>query len=336
MGTPALLLGLGLAALGVLSIGACSSCKPKPVPSTVDASSPTSLLTPEQASKVLARVGDKTITLGDYVAALEHMDQFDRARYQSPERRKELLDEMINVTLLAQEATDKGYDKDPIAQEQLRAILRDAMLESARKGAPLPNDIPAADVQAYYDAHKADYSDPERRRLSLIVLADEATANQVATQARGTTPAQWGDLARAKSTDPGVKSPDVPREFAGDVGFVSAPGDARGDNPKVPPEVRAAAFEIANVGDVLARPVKSGGKFYVVRFAQKSDPHTRSLAEAERVIRVTLAQDAARTKENALLDTLRAQFPVQIDEQALAGVSLHASTDAGAIDAAGE
>src|SRR4051812_7079077 len=50
-------------------------------------------LTPEQASQVLAKVGDKTITLGDYVAALEHMDQFDRLRYQSAERRKELLNE---------------------------------------------------------------------------------------------------------------------------------------------------------------------------------------------------------------------------------------------------
>jgi peptidyl-prolyl cis-trans isomerase C len=326
MRTPALLLGLGLAALSA----GCSSCKSKPVPEQVDASSPTSLLTPEQASKVLARVGDKTLTLGDYVAALEHMDQFDRLRYQSPERRKELLDEMINVMLLAQEAVDKGYDKDPVAQEQLRAILRDAILESARKGAPAPNDIPEADVQAYYDAHRADYSDPERRRLSLIVLADEATANQVVAQAKGATPAQWGEIARAKSIDPGVRAPDVPREFAGDVGFVAAPGDARGDNPKVPPEVRAAAFEAANVGDVLPRPVKSGGRFYVVRFVQKSDPHERSLAEAERIIRVRLAQDAARARENALLDTLRAQFPVQIDEQALASVKLPSATDGGA------
>ena len=47
----------------------------------------TGALSPEQAAQVLAKVGTSTITLGDYVAALEHMDQFDRLRYQSPERR---------------------------------------------------------------------------------------------------------------------------------------------------------------------------------------------------------------------------------------------------------
>src|SRR5580692_10208132 len=103
-------------------------------------------VTPEQAAKVLARVGDHTITLGDFVAAIEHMDQFDRLRYQSPERRRELLAEMINLQLLADEATAKGYDKDPHVQQELRAILRDSMLAEAHKTAPSANELSEADV----------------------------------------------------------------------------------------------------------------------------------------------------------------------------------------------
>ena len=45
-------------------------------------------LTPEQASQVLAKVGDRTITLGDYAAALERMDPFERMRYQTEDRRQ--------------------------------------------------------------------------------------------------------------------------------------------------------------------------------------------------------------------------------------------------------
>ncbi|MBN9161495.1 MAG: peptidyl-prolyl cis-trans isomerase, partial [Myxococcales bacterium] len=93
------------------------------------------------------------------------MDQFDRLRYQSAERRKELLDEMITVELLAMEATAKGYDKDPLAQQELRAILRDAMLAEARKGAPTPADVPESEVRAWFEAHRAEYKDPERRRV---------------------------------------------------------------------------------------------------------------------------------------------------------------------------
>src|SRR5580693_10040136 len=108
-------------------------------------------LSPEEASQVLAHVGDRTITLGDYVAALQHMDQFDRVRYSAPARRRELLDEMIDVMLLADEAREKGYDKDPATQQEIREILRDALLRKAREGVPGPNEVPESEVQAYFE-----------------------------------------------------------------------------------------------------------------------------------------------------------------------------------------
>src|SRR5580692_4734388 len=180
-------------------------------------------INPEQAGKVLAKVGDRTITLGDFVAALEHMDQFDRLRYQSPERRKELLREMINVELLADEAVAKGYDKDPMAQQEIRSILRSAMMEEAHAGAPAPNAIAPAEVQAYYDAHKEQYRDPERRRISVISVLDDANAPAVLEAARkAPTAAKWGEIVRAKSLDPAAKA-NVPVDLAGDFGMVSSP-----------------------------------------------------------------------------------------------------------------
>ena len=170
------LLALASGALaGVTSVSGCNSCKDgngSDVGTADGAAAPKVVglasLTPEETKKVLAKVGEKEITLGDFVAVLERMDQFDRLRYQSVERRKELLDELINIELLAQEATDKGYDKDPQAQEELRIVLRDAFLAEAHKDATKPADIPEAEVRAYYDSHLAEYSDPERRRVSAV------------------------------------------------------------------------------------------------------------------------------------------------------------------------
>jgi peptidyl-prolyl cis-trans isomerase C len=307
------------------TLPACSSCNDRPLqeasPGDSGPHAATSSLTPEQAAKVLARVGDETITLGDYVAALEHMDQFDRLRYQSGDRRKELLNEMINVRLLADEAHAKGYDKDPIAQQELRAILRDAMLAEAHRNVPAPADIPEAEVRDYYDAHKADYRDPERRRLSLIVLKDDAGAGQVLEQARHASAAEWGALVRSRSIDPGAHA-NVPVDLAGDVGMVAPPGDPRGENPKVPDEVRAAAFTIPKVGDVLDHVVRSGGKAYLVRFTQKTDAHERALPEAERAIRVKLVEDKIQAKDQELLADLRRRFPVTVDEAAVKSVKV--------------
>ena len=297
----------------------CKGCQNDTVAPDAGDHAQTSSLTPEQAAKVLAKVGDDVITLGDYVAALEHMDQFDRLRYQSPERRKELLEELIEVELLAQEATAKGYDKDVVAQQELRAVLRDAMLREARAGAPQPSDIPEADVHAYYDAHKTDFVDPERRRVSLIVTKDETSAKAALDQARDSSAARWGELVRKLSDDAQAKA-NVPVDLAGDFGIVSPPGDVRGENARVPGEVRTAVFEVAKVGDVLGRVVRAGDKYYVVRFTQQLVGHERTYAEAERAIRVRLAQERAKGKEDETYQALRKQFPVKIDDGVLATV----------------
>src|ERR1700722_2653054 len=119
--------------LGCSGCQASSSAGPASLQADAGPVLASGVLTAEQAAQVLARVGDRTITLGDFEAALEHMDEFDRLRYQAPERRKELLGEMIDVMLLADEARDKGYDKDPVTQQEIREILRDAVLKKAHE-----------------------------------------------------------------------------------------------------------------------------------------------------------------------------------------------------------
>lgn len=322
--------GVALAVALAFSLSACKSCDGGGGSSAdAGAASPTKLLSDEQAAQVLARVGPKAITLGDFTAALEHMDQFDRLRYQSPERRKELLEEMITVELLAAEATEKGYDKDPLAQQELRAILRDAMLAEARKDAPSPADVPEADVRAWFEAHRADYKDPERRRLSVIVLGSEGAAKEVLAAAKKTTNAiEWGELVRQRSIDAQARA-NVPVDLAGDMGIISPPGDPRGENPRVGNEVRAAAFAIPEVGAIADASVASGGKHYVVRLTQKIPPHERTYEESERSIRVKLAQERLRAKEDDLIAELRKSVKVEIDEAALATVKV----DVGQADA---
>jgi parvulin-like peptidyl-prolyl isomerase len=327
---------LALAAVLVVGSSGCKSCDSGPGNAVVDSGheTPTSL-TAEQASQVLAKVGDETITLGDYAAALEHMDQFDRLRYQSAERRKELLDEMITVRLLAKEALAKGYDKDPLAQQEVRAILRDSMLAEARKSAPAPADVPEPEVRAWFEAHRAEYKDPERRRLAVIVLRDEATAKDaLAAAQKVTSGAQWGEIVRAKSIDPQARA-NVPVDLAGDLGIVSPPGDPRGENTRVPEEVRAAAFAIPELGKVADKVVASHGKFYVVRLTQKIPAHERTFEEAERSIRVKLAQDKLRAKEDELITELRKTVKVEIDEAALSTVKVDLGDGGSALSADG-
>jgi peptidyl-prolyl cis-trans isomerase C len=287
-------------------------------------------LTGEQAARVLAKVGERTITLGDYAATLERMDQFDRLRYQSAERRKELLEELIDAELLADDARKQKLDQRPETQQAIRQILRDAVLADARKGLPPPANFTAAEVRGYYEAHPNDFQDPERRRVSHILFKDRDAAAKVLPTARKASAREWGELYMKHSLDAARKgTPSPPLELAGDLGLVGPPGEPRGDNPRVPAAVRAAVFELTNVGEVAGRVVADTDGFHLVRMVGKSDARKRTLPEADRAIRVALLQAQLAERERELESELRKESPVVIDEQALASVAAPAG-DAGA------
>jgi peptidyl-prolyl cis-trans isomerase C len=284
-------------------------------------------LTPELAARVLAKVGNHEITLGEYAATLQRMDPFERLRYQSPDRRKQLLDELVDLELLAEEARRRGLDKQPETQERVRQMLRDELLSDVRGSVPAPNDISEADARRYYDQHRDDFREPERRRVAHIALGSEAEAKAVLEKALSASPADWGKLVEAKSKDArGKPSSSLPPELAGDLGIVGPPGHPRGENPNVPEPLRAAVFEIEKLGGVLPRPVAADGAFHVLRLTGKTDARDRTFADAERSIRVALVQERIRTREAELEQELKKKYPVTIDEAQLAKIPVPAAS----------
>ncbi len=312
---------LALVAAPLLGAGCKKSKAPAPVAST-SAAPPASAapfeLSDEQAAQVLAKVGEHTITLGDYVAALERMDTFERLRYQSADRRKLLLKEMIDVQLLADEAKRRGLDKLPETEERLRQVLRDELMKEVRRSVPSASDLPEADVRKYYDEHKEEFSDPERRRVSHIAAGNRAAAEKLLEKAKAASAAEWGAMVRENSITPVPKElGGMPVELAGDLGIVGPPGHPRGANPRVSEAIRAAAFKIEKTGEVLPEIVEDNGKFEIVRLTAITPARDRTFAESERSIRVTLVQQLVKQKEAELDKELRARFPVTIDEAAL-------------------
>jgi parvulin-like peptidyl-prolyl isomerase len=253
------------------------------------------------------------------------MDQFERLRYQSPERRKQLLDEIIKAELLAEEARRRGLDKQPETKNRIRQILREDLLRKVRGAVPPPSKITEREAREFYDKHREDFRDPERRRVAHIVLDDRAKAAAVLAEAKRASPQDWGRLVAKHSLDkPPQQSKSTPLELAGDLGIVGPPGVAKGDNPRVPEPLRKAVFEIDKVGGVHAQLVEADGKIHIVRMTGKTDARDRTFKEAERTIRVQILQDRLKQAEKKLETELRGRFPVKIDEKALDKVELPA------------
>lgn len=294
-------------------------CNEKAVKKQPDAAAVAGGLTPEQAAKPVAKLGDKVITLGEFAQALADMPEYERLRYQGIERRKELLRAMIDMQLLADEAKKQGLDQDPIVAEELRQILVSWMRGKLLEGLPAPSEIPEPELRAYYDAHVDEYREPERRRVSHIVVKDEATAKKVHEEAKAATATQWGALVGKYSDDKpaGTEAP----EMMGDLGFVTAPTDKHAPaNPKVTAEIRAAAFAVKDVGAV-AEPVKDANGWHVIRLVTKNEARDQSFADVERALRVRVLQEKRAAKEKALVEEMRKELKVEIDEATLAAIA---------------
>ena len=248
------------------------------------------------------------------------MDPFERMRYQTEDRRQALLDEMINVELLAREAERRGLDRRPETIELVRQFQRDEVLARLRADLPRPEALPAAEVSAYYQEHRAEFQEPELRQAAQIVLDDPARARQVVREAAGASPDRWRELsqrydAATTSVAPDRTEPRPPLDVPGDLGFLAATPDAPTDD--VPPEVRRAVFQIGRAGDVYPEPVVHAGRQHVLRLVAIREPRQRSLAEVDAQIRMQLIEARQAEARAALVARLRASHPVQIDEAAL-------------------
>jgi hypothetical protein len=86
--------------------------------------------------------------------------------------------------------------------------------------------------------------------------------------------------------------------------------------------VRAAAFKLREINEIAHDLVESEGRQFIVRLNGKTQAHKRTLAEADRAIRILLVQERMAERERALEEELKKKFPVEIDEAALAAVKV--------------
>src|SRR5690606_24615897 len=232
---------------------------------------------PELATRVLAKVGERVITVADYAATLDRMDRFQRLRYQTPERRKALLDEMINTELLAREAERRGLDKRPETQAYIAQLMADEVRRRLRATLPEPEALPSEEVRAYYAAHRSELQLPERRRVAMLTFATKAVGEKVLTALQSNQAvSRWNELGRVHALEAQANHVVV-STVLGDLGFITAQDDAATGGVEVPSVVRAAAFENVEAGTIVPRLIEGKGAFYLVRVSTIAPAHTPSL-----------------------------------------------------------
>jgi peptidyl-prolyl cis-trans isomerase D len=187
----------------------------------------------------------------------------------------------------------------------------------------LPGGVPKvtdAQVQAYYNAHLADYQvkDQVKARHILISVPEGADAK---TDAAAKAKAQGildqlhhgGDfaaLAKANSDDPGSK------DNGGDLGFFQ--------KGKMVPAFEQAAFAL-QPGQISGL-VKTSFGYHIIQVEEKQTAHTKPLAEVQSTILPVIQQQEVGAAEQAYANQLTDQAKKEGLEKTAAAHNLHVVT----------
>ena len=127
----------------------------------------------------------------------------------SPELRKAIRDDLVNLEVLSQIAVKNGLDKQPEIAQQIelarQQVLAGAYVQDYAKSNPTGEDVLKQD----YEALKARVGNKEYK-LSHILVATEDEAKAVAKRVKKE---KFAKLAKEKSKDPGSK------DNGGDLGW---------------------------------------------------------------------------------------------------------------------
>ena len=260
---------------------------------------------PSPGARIIASAKDWSITAQQFEQFLDLLP--DQQHQYFDVNRREFLDQLVRLWVMAAEARTLGVDKTPKFEATVQFYSNNMLAgELHRQQVTGTETVNDEDVQTSYEANKADFTEIRLSHI-LILNADsprviedripgglpaaEARKRIEEVQARMRAGASFDALAREYSEDRGS------RDSGGDVGYIS--------KGQMAAEVERAAFALSNGS--FSDIVESSFGFHILHV---TDVKVTPLAEVSSQIRQKLDAD----RFSAQVEDRIKQSGVKIDE----------------------
>lgn len=251
------------------------------------------------SNDVVATVNGTDITNGLLDKVMEQVPATQGAP-ASKDMKREVLEKIIDLELVAQAAVKDGMDKDPdfvtglemFKKQQLFAIYLNKEVVQKIKVTP-------EEVTAYYDKNQDQYKTGEEVTASHILVDSEEKAAAVKKRIDGGE--DFAEVAKAESSCPSASR-------GGDLGSF-------GKGTMVP-EFEQAAFAL-KVGEVSG-PVKTQFGYHIIKITGQKAAGVQPLDGVKDKIEKTLLQENQQKAYEDLLAKMRGEAKINVNEAALA------------------
>lgn len=188
-------------------------------------------------------------------------------------------------TALEEAVVATGMTMDDVRDDIINYIKTEKLIEPRI-------EITDEELQTYFDENKDTFATAEQVQASHILVADEATANEVKSKLDAGE--DFSELAKEYSTD------TTTAESGGDLGYFSS-GD-------MVAEFEEVAFALGV--DEISAPVKTEYGYHIIKVVDHQEAKEANFEESKEEITDTLMNDKMSTEYTVWLEELKEEYEI--------------------------
>ncbi len=315
------LMGLAIAGSILFCLTACGNGQPVAKTSPSESGSNASAwFQATGTGDVVAEINGTKIYMDEFKERMEKQSPYIRARYNTLEKKKEFLENMVRFELLAQAAIDKGYHQDPEVIRSAKQVMTQKLMRSEFESKIKREDITDEEMKAYYDEHRSEYNKPAMRRAShILIKVDEKADKKTEAEAKKRAMKVFNEAKKDS------KNPNAFRKLAakysedtsnknrgGDLGYFAQTEEG---GPMVK-EFSEAVFKMKDINDI-AKPVRTKFGFHIIRLTGKRDKIERSFDQVKGQIQHRLFKERRTSLFDQFVDDLKKKANISIHDNIL-------------------
>jgi len=264
--------------------------------------------TQEIEGEILAKVGDDVILEKDIDMLLSKIPQQYRMRYSSADARKEIVQRLVDVKMLAWEAKRRGIDKRADVKTRIEYLIDQMLAKELEEEVSNNIEVTDKEVAKYYDEHKDKFSTPPKIKVSHILVKTKEEAEEVLKEIKGGK--DFAALAKEKSNCPSAKK-------GGDLGWIS--------KGRMDPAFEKAAFALGT-GDI-SDVVKTSYGYHIIKAEDKRLAKVKDLDKVKASIEKTLIDDKLKGSVEDLSSDIKSKVNIEINEDYFASAKAREEKD---------
>lgn len=257
------------------------------------------------SNPIIAKGKGIKITKNDFLNEFNRLPEWAKQGLQGKEGKERLLDEIIKRELLYQEAKKQGLEKDKDIKARLEELKKMAIITALLKKEieEKAGQIEDKEVKEFYDKNLQEFITGEEIKVSHILVNTEEEAKKLLVRIKKGE--SFSKLAKSFSKDPGSAGK------GGELGFIK-----RG---QMVPEFEQIAFSLKK-GEI-SNPVKTQFGYHIIKVTERKEGEKSDYAKVRDNIRERLKMEKQRTLFDSLIEKLKREGKIKIDEKNLETVS---------------